>query len=291
MKQGRAAIVAVGLVAVIVALAACSAVQLFTSKRTDQQTYTVGATTNLVVQTFNGAINVTAGPDATASVTVTSRGTGNSQAEADSDLAKVAVSINQSGDTITVTAKRTDQPNATNSGADVTVSLPRASSLQLTTSNGRVEAVNVTGSITVRTSNGDVTTRQGSGIDVQTSNGAVTAANPTGSLSLQTSNGSVDVLGATDVTATVQTSNGHIAFNGSLAAAQQTFGTSNAGLTLQLPSAASFSIDAHTSNGTVRTDFPLTTTKDGLSGQVGTGGATIHASTSNGDLSVTKLVQ
>jgi hypothetical protein len=289
-RRARWPAVAVAIMAASVLLAGCAGRGPIVVQRIDKRSFTVGSSSHLVVQTFNGQIGATAGGAGSASVTVTARGTGASQDEATRDLANVQVDIVQSGDTITVTARRTDSLTGTNSGADVDVILPSSSTAQLTTSNGRVEAVNLIGSVTVRTSNGEVVTRAGHDVDVETSNGSLTATNASGALKLHTSNGGVDILGATDVTATVESSNGRIAFSGSLAAAGQSFTTSNGNLTLALPAAAAFSIDGQTSNGTVRSEFPVTVTKDGLSGQVGSGGATIHASTSNGDLSLTRLV-
>lgn len=269
---------------------ACSLVNAVAATRVDQKSYTVGATVQLVVTTFNGEVNVTAGGDGTLSAKVTARGSGGTQDAAQRDLANVAVDFAQNGDAVTVTAHRTDNPvSLNNSGADVEISLPRSSSLDLTTSNGRVQAVNVIGSIQVRTSNGDVVTREGHDVTVETSNGSVTASDTAGALDLRTSNGAVDVLNATDVVATIQTSNGHVAFNGTLAAGSHRMETSNASLSIALPSGATFSIDGHTSNGNVSSDFPLTVTKDSLSGAVGSGGPSIAATTSNGNLSLTRL--
>ena len=117
----------------------------------------------ILVETFNGRISVQGGADPVVEVRITRRGSGTSQDRAERDLENVRIDVETAPDRIAITARRTGDPSASpgNSGADLEVIVPAGASVELRTSNGRVEAANVTGSIVVRTSNGPVTTRGG----------------------------------------------------------------------------------------------------------------------------------
>ena len=244
------------------------------AQRTDSKSLIVDLAPVVVVDTFNGRISVTAGLDGVVEARVTSRGSGTSQADAEADLANVQVTFDHSFgkfEQVTITARRTDKPlTLGNSGADIEVSVPAASSLQLRTSNGRIEAANVMGSILARTSNGAITTRGGSDLDLDTSNGPLSVNNPSGELRLRTSNGPLDVLGAREALVTATTSNAGLSFNGSLAAGQpRASRPATATSSVTLPGDSWFSIDGHTSNGSVRTDFPLDVSATSITGTAG----------------------
>lgn len=273
----------------VLLMAGCSVSGSVAAQRVDQKTVTgFGLAPLVVIDTFNGRITVTAGGDGVIEARVTSRGSGTSQADAEDDLGNVQVAFDQADQRVTITARRTDVPAIFgNSGADMEVSVPTASSLELRTSNGRIEAANVAGSIVARTSNGAITTRGGTDLDLDTTNGPVSVNNATGTLLLRTSNGTMDVVAAKDALVSAQTSNAGLSFSGSLLPGTQTFETSNGDLTLTLPGDSAFTIDGSTSNGSVRTDFPLELTDSTIHGSAGVSPeTTIHAETSNGDLAV-----
>src|SRR5262245_48753822 len=130
-------------------LGACTVTGTVIEDRVDEHRFDqgIGQAPEVVVETFNGRISVNAGEDGAVDVRVTSRGSGSSQDAAEADLAKVGVTFDQEGVEVTITARRTDRPAAVgNSGAHVEVTVPRGSSLELRTSNGRIEAANITGS-------------------------------------------------------------------------------------------------------------------------------------------------
>jgi hypothetical protein len=259
--------------------------------KTDHRTFAVTGHTDLVVNTFNGNVTVTAIGLGTADVSVTPHGTGLSDADAQAALDAIAVTVDQSGTTLTVTATTVgDAPVGSSRGADVDIQIPADTNASVTSSNGQVQVINTDGPTTIHTSNASATTRGGTGLDVETSNGSVTLSEPTGQVIARTSNAGIDVLDARDAVATVSTSNGPISFSGQLAAGVQAFTTSNAGLVLRFPSDQGFSIDGSTSNAAATTDFPgLTTGSTTITGTTGDGSAQVMAQTSNGPLGVTKL--
>jgi hypothetical protein len=259
--------------------------------KTDHQTFAITGHTDLVVNTFNGNVIVTAIGLGTADVSVTPHGTGLSDADAQAALDAITVTVDQSGSTLTITATAVgDAPIGSSRGADVDVQIPVDTSASVTSSNGQVQVINVDGPTTIKTSNGSATTRAGTGFDIQTSNGSIELSEPTGSIYLRTSNAGVDVLDARTASSDIITSNGPIDFSGRLAAGTQSFNTSNAGLSLRFPSDQGFTLDGTTSNGSATTDFPgLSTGSASISGSTGDGSAQVSAHTSNGPLSVTKL--
>ena len=270
-------------------LAGCQVTGTVYAQREDREKVPVGLAPVVIVDTFNGRITVITGGEHDVAVRVTSRGSGSDQQQAERDLAKVAVDVTSVADRVTITVRRTDQPvSLGDSGADVEVAVPPAASLQLRTSNGRIEAANTSGSILARASNGAITTRGGRDLDLDTSNGPVSVTLPQGKLHVRTSNGALDINAAQDAQVTAETSNAPLTFSGSLAPGASVFEASNGNLTLSMPGDAAFTIDGATSNGRVQTDFPRLEVSDTvIRGTAGISSVTvIKATTSNGDLAV-----
>lgn len=285
----HAALVAALLVLLAPLLAGCAVNGSVVATEQERRTIATDDAPFVLVETFNGRISVQGTADPVVEVRITRRGSGTSQERADRDLENVRVDVETAPDRIAITARRADHPASTgNSGADLEVLVPAGASVELRTSNGRVEAANVTGSIVVRTSNGPVTTRGGRDLDLDTTNGDVSVNGPAGTLRVSTSNGGIDILSARDVLLSARTSNAAIVFAGTLADGRHTLATTNGDCSITLPGDAAFSIDGTTSNGTVRTDFPdLAITDVSLAGSSAPDPAiAIVASTTNGDLSV-----
>jgi hypothetical protein len=277
------------LVALAGALAGCTVNGTVIATEQERESFPTGETPLVIVETFNGRISIQPGPNDTVDARVTLRGSGTSDAAAKRDLANVRVDFERIGDRILITARRVDQEQTLgNSGADVEVAVPPGSSLELRTSNGRVESANIAGSILVRTSNGPITTRGGTDLDLDTTNGQISVNNPAGKVHVRTSNGGIDILAARNASLNAQTSNSTVTFSGTLADGTHTITTSNGDIAVTLPGDATFTFNGQTSNGFVRTEFvDLDVTDTSITGSVGEDPAvTIVAVTSNGDLSV-----
>jgi DUF4097 and DUF4098 domain-containing protein YvlB len=262
-----------GLLIAALALAGCIGGNI-TAEETVTQSFQTGAAPRIVVETFNGEIEVSAGSSGKVEVVAVKRGSGFSRAEAEGDLENVEVSMTQSGDTIRIVARRTDGAFITgNSGASIRLSAPAAASLELTSSNGALTSIGVSGDVRMDTSNGRIEVRDGAGrLDVKTSNGAID-------------------IEAEEAVVDANTSNGRITFSGSLAEGSQAFRTSNGAIDITLPAAARFRIDASTSNGRVSSEFAVDGESDDewLRGVVGENPATsISASSSNGNIRIQK---
>jgi hypothetical protein len=275
-------------------LSACGAninINLFTAEEVVSKSFSTDGTPRVVVEMFNGGVDVITGSNPSVNVKVTKRGGGNSQPEAQDDLKNVEVTMTQDGGAIRIIARRTDRRvDIGNSGASAQLTVPNGALLELRTSNGGIISSGPVGDMVAQTSNGKIDVKGTVGqLDLQTSNGQITVNGGSGRLQLETSNGGIDVT-ADNVAVDARTSNGQVRFTGSLASGTHELRTSNAGIVITLPAEAAFNVDADTSNGKVTSDFAVTANDIGdtrLRGTVGGGGQTtigLHASNGNIEL-------
>ncbi len=132
----------------------------------------------------------------------------------------------------------------------------------------RVDAKTQVGSVTIDGAS--------AGVSAQSANGSVTASNVSGPLVLTTANGSVHVSAiALAPTDSVELS------------------TANGNVRAELPANIDGNFDLRTTNGTVKSDFPLTPTSKSsgppkhLTGQIGTSTRVVNMRTANGSVVVT----
>ena len=129
----------------------------FTAEEVVSKSFEVSGTPRVVVETFNGNIEVTTGAGNTVKADVTKRGAGSTQSAAQDDLKNIEVIMTQDGNTVRIIARRTNQPfNTGNSGAPANVQVPAGAILELRTSNGHLGVNGATGDVTARTSNGRI---------------------------------------------------------------------------------------------------------------------------------------
>jgi Putative adhesin len=204
-----------------------------------ERTFSVSEQPKVVVELFNGPIEVTRGETGKVHSVVTRRTSGADREEAERDLKGISVSMTQVGDTITVRAVRVSGRRNSSDAASARVQVPDGAVVRLTTSNGRVHVEGVEGPVEAHTSNGPV--------DVKAA---------TGRVSLYSSNGPIHCE-ASDAVVAAHTTNGPIEFHGLLARGQSTFLTSNGRVSVKLPSRLAFRIDARTSNGKISSDFDV----------------------------------
>ncbi len=137
------------------------------------------------------------------------------------------------------------------------VQVPRGVRLNALTTNGRVHCLNLDSVVHAATTNGDVEVSTSEWVSARTTNGGMRVsmgnAKWSGELELKTTNGSVDVT---------------------------------------LPASAEFQVDAATTNGGIRTDFPITVQgrfgPKSLSGTVGGGERELRVATTNGGIELRK---
>ena len=271
-------IAAVTLVALLLAGCTGGTFGMVRASDTLDRSLDVQAGTPVRVETFNGAIDVSTAEGTRVSALVTRTGEGRSMSAAEADRDKIEVTFELVDGVAVLRAVYTPNPDSVSGsrGAAVSLRVPAATPLELVSSNGAVA---------VRDTSAPV--------DVRTSNGAVDLRGVAGMLSVETSNGAV-TLAAERATVDAHTSNGALLFAGALEPGTHRLETSNGRVDLRLPSDASFTIDATTSNGSVDNEFAVagSTTKDAVRGTVGgtesAAAVTITARTSNGAVALHK---
>jgi hypothetical protein len=275
-------------------LSACGAafnLNPFTAEETVTQSFTASAAPRVVVEMFNGTVDVVTGSDSTVKVDVVKRGGGMSQTAAQDDLKNVEVTMTQDGDTIHVTAKRTDQRvDIGNSGASARLRVPEGAILDLRSSNGSITSAGPVGDVKALTSNGPIDVRGSRGqLDLNTSNGPIAINGGSGAIDVETSNGPIEIT-TENAVVVGRTSNGPIRFTGSLAQGRSEMRTSNGSLIVTLPVDAQFAVDAETSNAKITSDFAVTAqdlSENRLRGTVGSDpGTTLELQTSNGPIEI-----
>lgn len=289
--MSRKFIVVSTLIIATLILSACGAninINLFTADEVVSKSFNTDGAAHVIVETFNGGIDVITGSNPSVDVKVTKRGGGNSQPEAQDDLKNVEVTMTNDGGVIRITARRTDRRvDIGNSGASAQLTVPNGAVLELRTSNGSIISSGPVGDVVADTSNGKIDVKGAAGqLNLSTSNGQITVNGGSGKLDLETSNGGIDVT-ADNVLITARTSNGQVRFTGSLATGTHELRTSNAGIVITLPSSAAFNVDADTSNGKITSDFAVSggdISDTYVHGSVSGGGQTtigLHASNGN----------
>lgn len=252
-------------------------VPLVKAEATLSEDFRTSNSPKIVIDTFNGRIDVSRGKPGQVLVDVTKRASGVDQAAAEAALNTVQVSMVQKDNTLTIIAKRLDHRPGT-FGASVVIAVPAAAELDIQTSNGRVVCEHVEGAI-----------------DAHSSNGKLEIVGARGPLKLKTSNGGIEIE-ASDAVVDARTSNGRIEFHGQLASAKQQFKTSNGRIDLVLPAGADFRFDGHTSNGRIHSDFNIDTGEsrrrrndvEGIVGSNPNPECTIAAVTSNGSITLSR---
>ncbi|MBI3840258.1 MAG: DUF4097 family beta strand repeat protein [Planctomycetia bacterium] len=265
-----------GLVLLVV-LAGCNALDfapLATATKTVSEVFETDDAPQIVVETFNGSIDVSPSEIDEVVVELTKRASGFDQSIAEDALDGIHVSMIQTGDTIHITARRAGWSNATG-GAAVVIAAPAKAQLQLKSSNGRITCEGLQGGIKATTSNGK--------LEIIDARGRVDVASSNGSIEIEAANAAV----------TAHTSNGRIEFRGSLAEGEHQFKTSNGSIDLTLPPDSQFALTGSTSNSRIDCDFPIVTEgkrhRGRLQRKVGHDPVrVISATTSNGHIAIRK---
>jgi DUF4097 and DUF4098 domain-containing protein YvlB len=239
--RSKCALAATGLAVVLAAAAGCNAISflpMVSASKTLSEDFKTSDAPKIVVDTFNGSIDVSRGNDGEVQVDVTKQASGIDEATAQAALDNVQVTMVQKDDAIVITAKRLDR-HPGNFGASVVIAVPAKAQLNVETSNGPIVCEGIEGPISAESSNGKLEIVDGHG-----------------KIHLDTSNGPIEVE-ATDAVVNAETSNGRIEFRGSLAEGSSTFETSNSRIELVLPDDSEFKFQADTSNGRITSDFNL----------------------------------
>jgi DUF4097 and DUF4098 domain-containing protein YvlB len=270
--------------------------------------YGLGAKGKLAVETFNGSIEISSWDQNTVDISGTKYGP--SQRAAD-DL---KVNIDKSPDSVTIRVLRPSE-RRNNQGARFVIKIPRGAILdRITTSNGAIRTTDGSGPARFRTSNGPIHVASfGGTLDAQTSNGSVELLDVDGDVVAHTSNGRIyaERLNGTfeaitsnngvhadfkrlDRPVRVETTNGPVELTLPDGFSREVrVNTNNSSITLHLPTALNAHVVARTSNSSITTDFDVRMqgefSKNHLDANIGSGGALLDLSTSNGAIRLLKM--
>ena len=254
---------------------------------TRDDTFEVGENARLEVRSFNGRVRVDVGEPGTIRVNAKLKnhlGVEYSAVQEDDLIKVVARSRQRSGGFLSNLFGH-------HSGANIHVTVPAATGVDLITSNGPVELRDTERGGVIQTSNGPITVERLKGnLSGQTSNGPITVNTIHGSADLTTSNGRViidDGHGRFDVTA----SNGPIGFWGSMEpGGRNRLSTSNGSINMMLDGEPSLKVQASTVNGRLRCELPgfvaSVDTNREMEGTVGKGEAELAVKTVNGAITI-----
>ena len=265
------------------------------STRQEEATFAVAGSVVLDIESSNGGVIVRGVEGAEAvHVIATLSSRGDTSEEAEERLDKLVYQMTQEGDIVRLRYRAAEQERDVRrySGVSFDVTVPTGTRVDAETSNGAITIEAVVGRLMLDTSNGAIRVRDVVGeVDADTSNGAIEVERVQGVLRLDTSNGSIEIH---DVAATIDadTSNGRIAFVGTLIEGSHRMETSNGRIEVAVPTDASLTIDARTSNATISTDLPLEGDTEGESWNAALNppaSVTLTLRTSNGSIRIEGL--
>ena len=251
--------------------------------------FAVGASPRLVVRGFNGRVRVHAGPPGSIRVRAKLKNPHRTEYRAvqEGELVKVEVKAKSDRQAEGFLPGFSRQ----HGGANIEVTVPVATSVDLATSNGPVEVQGTEGGGTVQTKNGRVRVEQFKGdLNATTKNAPIAVKTFQGSAALSNVNSRVsveDAHGCFDV----QTINGTIKFQGSIEPkSHNRLSTLNSSIKVALDADPSLKLKAATLNGRIRCEVPGFVAslhkRHKLEGIVGEGEAELIAKTMNGSIAV-----
>lgn len=282
-----------------------------------EKTFAVQPGGTLHVMTQGGDIRVSPSNDMVVKITAREKIRASSDAEADELLKKLELTLEQTGNDVTASAKYERQPMGFHFGSwppvevAFTVTVPASFATDLRTSGGDITVGDLAGKVQARTSGGDVRLGKiGADIDAHTSGGDVSLEESRGAVKLGTSGGNV-VVGRATGPADLSTSGGDIKIDlveGAVHASTSggnvragiagplkddcVLSTSGGTVKVTVDKGAAFRLDASTSGGSVDAEgLTITIEKSNrghsqLAGAVNGGGAMLKLRSSGGDIVV-----
>ncbi len=173
----------------------------------------------------------------------------------------------------------------------VTVRVPSQADLDVHTGDGSIEVKPVSGRLTLGTGDGSITADGLQGeIHLHSGDGSIRATGLAGRLQADTGDGQMTVRGRFDAL-DLQTGDGGIdaaAEQGSRVESAWTLRSGDGGITLRLPAELDADLDAHTGDGRIDLDRPVTVSgtisPSAVRGKLGSGGLPLRIQTGDGSI-------
>lgn len=222
---------------ILTAVAAGCDIPLYRATETLTEVFPTNSKPKVIVETFNGSIDVSNGNDGEVVVELTRRASGFDQNAADRNLENLEVTMHaKSEDEVIIRVKRVGS-TVGDCGASVIVAVPAGATVDLKSSNGYIVCEGLRGNL-----------------KADTSNAKVDVVEATGDIEIETSNGPILIEG-TDARVHADTSNSGIRFRGTFAPGDHELSTSNGPIDVRLPADSQFRFVGDTSNGRVDVEF------------------------------------
>lgn len=270
--------------------------------------YPLKAGGKLSVETFNGAIDLSAWDQNSVDISGTKYGPSQEAAAA------LRVDVDNNPDSVEVRVIRPTDFHGSR-GARFTIRMPRTALLDhITSSNGAISVMGGSGPSRFRTSNGSIHVQAFEGnLDARTSNGSIELIDLAGEVLAHTSNARIraeNLKGPLDagtsnggITATLDQVSRPVRLETSNSGVDLTLPpnfssgvrvtTSNGHITLHMPGQVNAQVVAHTNNASITSDFDVKVqgalNKNHLDGTIGAGGPLIELNTSNSPIRLLRM--
>jgi DUF4097 and DUF4098 domain-containing protein YvlB len=261
----------------------------------EEKEYTVTGTPTLRLATFDGSIQIQSWDNPGVRVEIEKRGPTREALDA------LEVISSQDGNTIELEVKQPRRESFTGIGlnrsasARLIVSVPRRADIRARSGDGSIRIDRVNGRLDLNTGDGSIRATEIAGeLTLHTGDGSVTVEGAEGRLALETGDGSVNVTGKlTGVK--LHTGDGSIVYRaqpGTTMAEDWEITTGDGGVSVYLPPDFGAELDAHTGDGTIRSDLDLPSGGQGevsrrtARGRIGAGGRQLRIRTGDGGITL-----
>lgn len=214
----------------------CSYTPPFSAMRDFEKIVPVNSKVDVIVETFNGSIEVTPCDQSEIQVLAHIKAYGSTQEEADETLESLIPEFDTTAEAVRIQCEKRFSPFHFSDSVSLELKVPASWPLQLSTSNGTITTKESLAPVSIDTSNGKVNVVHSAGpLRISTSNGKITIVDSTGNIQAKSRNGTIQLT--------------HCILKG-----ESKLDTSNGSIEVSFIAESQMRLDAKTSNGTIRYD-------------------------------------
>jgi hypothetical protein len=258
----------------------------------DEKRFTVSGPLDLKLTTFDGAIEIRSTDEKQVVVEIEKRGPTQESVE------RLQVDATQNGNQIAVEVKKPEGSNIIFGigrnmypTAKLIVTMPPEGNVTARSGDGSIRIEHVRGRLELRTGDGSIRATEVTGqLSFATGDGSVIVDGADGDLEVETGDGGVTVAGKL-ASLRAHTGDGSITLRaqpGTVMKDDWSITTGDGGVAVYLPSNFDAEIDAHTGDGSIRSELKLTAdsgaSRRNLRGRLGDGGKTLRIRTGDGSI-------
>jgi hypothetical protein len=260
----------------------------------DEKRFSVSGAPDLRLTTFDGAIEIRSGEGGEVLVEIEKRGPTQESVE------RLQVNATQQGNRIDVEVKKPAGDTVffgighhMSPSAKLIVTMPKEGDIVAKSGDGSIRVEHVRGRLELRTGDGSIRATDVAGqLTFNTGDGSVALDGAEGDLEVETGDGGVSISGKPG-TVRAHTGDGSITFrveSGTVMKDDWSITTGDGSVAMYLPADFAAQLDAHTGDGTIRSELQLTAGQDGevgrrtVRGRLGAGGKVLKIRTGDGGI-------